>query len=60
MLRYNAWARSVYLRLMHGGQAHKKQAIVGLARKTLVRCWVMLRDRNPWRVEPTALAAATP
>jgi transposase len=56
MLRYNAWARAVYLRLTHGGKTHKKQAIVALARKILVRCWAMLRDRQPWRVP----AAATP
>jgi hypothetical protein len=48
MLRYSAWARSVYLRLTHGGKTHKKQAIVALARKILVRCWAMLRDRRPW------------
>ena len=58
MLRYNRWARSVYLRLTHGGKTHKKQAIVALARKLLVRCWAMLRDRTPWRAEPAAAAAA--
>ncbi len=47
MLRYNGWARAVYLRLTHGGKARKKQAIVALARKLLVRCWAMLRDRTP-------------
>jgi transposase len=52
MLRYNAWARAVYLRLTHGGKTHKKQAIVALARKLLVRCWAMLRDRQPWRAQP--------
>jgi transposase len=61
MLRYNAWARAVYLRLTHGGKTHKKQAIVALARKILVRCWAMLRDRTPWRGEPPATSsAATP
>src|SRR5262249_58455246 len=48
MLRYNAWARGTYLRLTGGGQRRKKQAIVALARKILVRCWAMLRDRKPW------------
>jgi transposase len=61
MLRYNAWARAVYLRLTHGGKTHKKQAIVALARKILVRCWAMLRDRQPWRgPAPAAVAAAAP
>ena len=48
MIRYNAWARGIYLRLTGGGQRRKKQAIVALARKILVRCWAMLRDRKPW------------
>jgi transposase len=51
MLRYNAWAREVYWRLSRG-KARKKQAIVALARKLLVRCWAMLRDRTPWRENP--------
>ena len=49
MLRYNGWARGIYLRLTGGGQRRKKQAIVALARKILVRCWAMLRDRQAWR-----------
>jgi transposase len=48
MIRYNAWARGIYQRLTGGGQRRKKQAIVALARKILVRCWAMLRDRRPW------------
>ena len=48
MIRYNAWARGIYQRLTGGGQRRKKQAIVALARKILVRCWAMLRDRKPW------------
>jgi len=48
MIRYNAWARGIYQRLTGGGQRRKKQAIVALARKILVRCWAMLRDRQPW------------
>jgi transposase len=48
-LRYNAWARRVYQRLSHNGRARKKQAIVAVARKLLVRCWAVLRDGVPWR-----------
>jgi transposase len=48
MVRYNAWARGIYLRLTGGGQRRKKQAIVALARKILGRCWAMLRDGKPW------------
>jgi transposase len=49
MLRSNAWARGFYQRLTAGGQRRKKQAIVALARKILVRAWAMLRDQKPWR-----------
>ena len=56
MLRYNAWARAVYQRLSRG-KARKKQAIVALARKLLVRCWAMLRDKVQWRDDPATPAA---
>jgi transposase len=56
MLRYNAWARAVYARLSRG-RARKKQAIVALARKLLVRLWAMLRDGTPWREDATAAPA---
>ena len=59
MLRYNSWARAVYQRLTHGGKTRKKQAIVALARKLLVRCWAMLRDGTRWRAD-IVLAIATP
>ena len=57
MLRYNPWARAVYLRLSRG-KARKKQAIVALARKLVVRCWAMLRDQAPWRDSVPAAAPA--
>jgi transposase len=60
MVRYNAWARAVYLRLTGGGRRRKKQAIVALARKILVRCWAMLRDRQPWRDPLAGPKAALP
>jgi transposase len=56
MLRYNRWARAVYARLSRG-KARKKQAVVALARRLLVRCWAMLRDGAPWRDEPEPQAA---
>jgi transposase len=57
MWRYNGWARAVYQRLSRG-KARKKQAIVALARKLLVRCWAMLRDGKRWQGQPTAPPAA--
>jgi hypothetical protein len=47
-LRYNPWARSVWLRLQANGLS-KKKAVVALARKLLVRLWAMLRTGQPWR-----------
>ena len=62
MLRYNAWAKAVFVRLTRGGKTRRKQAVVALARKLLVRCWAMLRDKAPWRgpaaLNPPAAAPA--
>jgi transposase len=60
MVRYNAWARGIYQRLTGGGQRRKKQAIVALARKILVRCWAMLRDKKPWYDPQAGPKAALP
>jgi transposase len=57
MLRYNRWARAVFDRLSRG-KARRKQAVVALARKVLVRCWAMLRDNRPWRPDPEPTPAA--
>jgi transposase len=57
MLRYNPWAQAVYDRLCRGA-ARKKQAIIASARKILIRCWAMLRDRAAWRADPVPAAAA--
>jgi len=48
-LRYNPWARDTYNRLLRGSPSRKKIAITALARKLVVRCWVMLRDEQDWR-----------
>jgi transposase len=48
MLRYNSWASALYKRLCGGQKTRKKQAIVALARKLLVLCWVLLRQQEKW------------
>jgi len=48
-LRYNPWARDTYKRLLKGSPARKKIAITALARKLVVRCWVMLRYEQDWK-----------
>ncbi len=52
-LRYNAWARGVFERISHGKKVRRRQAIVALARKILVRCWAMLREQKPWSGPPS-------
>jgi transposase len=49
MLRYNPWAVKVYQRICGGQKTRKKTAIIALARKLLVRCWAMLRCKEPWQ-----------
>jgi transposase len=56
LLRYNPWAQRLMLRLSRGQKTRRKQAIVALARKLLVRCWAMLRDSTEWREPPPATA----
>jgi transposase len=57
LLRYNAWARAVYQRISRGLKSRRRQAIVALARKLLVRCWAMLRDRKRWQGPPALTEA---
>jgi transposase len=47
-LRYNAWAKATWDRLVANGVS-KKKAVVALARKLLVRCWAMLKRGEVWR-----------
>ena len=60
LLRYNPWARSVYQRICGNQKTRKKKAIIALARKLLVRCWVMLLRKEPWKettlAEPPGVA----
>jgi transposase len=49
MLRYNPWAVKIYQRICGGQKTRKKTAIIALARKLLVRCWAMLRRKQPWQ-----------
>ena len=57
MLRYNRWSWAVFERLSRG-KARRKQAVVALARRLLVRCWAMLRDGATWRADPPPAPAA--
>ena len=58
-LRYNAWVRGEWRRLVAAGLA-KKKAVVALARKLLIRCWAMLKRGEVWRDPlPSAVTAPT-
>jgi transposase len=56
-LRYNPWARQTYQRLLRGSPSRKNIAITAVARKLLVRCWAMLRDKQNWHSEISSEAA---
>jgi transposase len=60
MVRYNSWARQIVARISRGQRTRKKQAIIALARKMLVRMWAMLRDGVPWRDGPAPSLAPEP
>jgi transposase len=59
MLRYNPWAAAVYQRISGGQKSRKKIAIIAVARKLLVRCWAMLRHKQPWQDDTSSLDALT-
>jgi transposase len=47
-LRHNKWMNETYYRILRGSKSRKKIAITAVARKLLVRCWAMMRDRKKW------------
>lgn len=53
VIRHEPWARELYDRVHRGNKTRKKQAIVAVARRLLVRCWAMMRDQQSWR-DPVA------
>jgi transposase len=59
ILRLNPWARALYERLSAGQKTRKKKAIVAVARKLLVRCWVMLLRKEPWSQETLIAKSVT-
>lgn len=48
MQRYNGWAARALARIGKGQRTRRKQALVAVARKLLVRCWAMLRHGTAW------------
>ncbi|MDZ4753722.1 MAG: hypothetical protein SGJ11_04410 [Phycisphaerae bacterium] len=58
MQRYNEWARETYQRALRGCAGRKKQAVVALARRLLVRLWAMMRDGTERAPPPARNQAA--
>lgn len=56
-LRYNPWMRETFERICRGSRTRRKIAIVGVARRLVIRCWAMLRDQAKWSPPPAARAA---
>jgi transposase len=48
LLRYNGWAARTLQRISKGQKTRRKQALVAVARKLLVRCWGMLKHGTAW------------
>jgi transposase len=48
MQRYNGWAARTLHRISKGQKTRRKQALVAVARKLLVRCRAMLRHNTAW------------
>jgi len=56
-IRYNRWMWETYKRVLRDSPSRKKIAITAVARKLLVRCWAMLRDKQIWHDEIVSEAA---
>ena len=58
-VRHDSWARATFERLVGGSRnrSRRKIAIVALARRFLIRCWAMMRDRTTWQPTPDVTAA---
>jgi transposase len=55
-LRHNPWMRAIYERVCRGSRSRKKIAIVAVARRLAVLCWVLLRDHARWREASAGVA----
>jgi len=49
LIRYNPWALETVERISKGQKTRRKQAVVAMSRRMLVRCWAMLRSETDWQ-----------
>lgn len=47
-VRRDPWAQEIFDRVCKGSKRRRKQAIVAVARRLLIRCWAMMRDGQSW------------
>ena len=52
IIRYNPRAAETVDRIWKGQKMRRKQAVVAMSRRMLVRCWAMLRDEADWQSPP--------
>ncbi len=59
LLHFNPWAQQTFERICGGQKTRRKNTIVALVRKLLVR-WAMLRTKQPWNLnhDPNQTAVA--
>lgn len=58
MRRHNPSMAATFERVCRGARGRRKIAAIAVARRLIVTCWAMLRDRSTWRPPPNRLAAA--
>ena len=47
--RHNPWGEAVFESMAKGNRSRRKQAVVALGRRLLIRAWAMMRDGTAWR-----------
>ncbi len=57
--RHNPHFAAIFDEVTHGDKKRKKIAVVAVARRLLVTCWAMLRDRTQWK-DPSLATAGPP
>lgn len=50
MQRYNPYFKAVFEQVCRGSKTRRKLAVVATARRLLIVCWAMLRDKTTWRI----------
>lgn len=53
-LRHSSWMRNIYERARRGSKSRKKIAIVAVARRLAVLCWVLLKEDRMWQLRANA------